>query len=282
MTNEFMCLQNILCFLSLFNLKVEERVFRRNIKDVLYSKRPILLFDETENKVGKIYIEDGNLIIKANLDDKTLRAVGNNSEDKDLYCFDYVITKNNKDRLVGHYNVEKEKVKKGVIVKNSVSLYENDFLSLSLTFNPIKNKIKIDDSKNKIKVRYINNEFLLEQEDLRVFIRDDNFGHITYSLDKKYNAEKEEKKERIYGYSNIGNKGYKEKEFGFILREIYEGYFVFLQEKKDSINDYGTYLFEKLSCMSLKFLNKEKLTSLLDINFNEFKGTSFQKKKQSK
>ena len=279
MQNEFMLLQNILCFLSLFDLKVEERIFKRNIKDVLYSKRPILLFDEDENKIGKIYIENDNLIIKANLGDKTLRAVGNNKEDEDLYCFDYVITKNNKDRLVGSYVVEKDKFKNGVIVKNSVDLYEENFLSLKLIFNPIKNKIKIYDNKNCVKVKYINNEFLLEEENLKIFIENEN-GNVTYSFDKKHDAEKEEKKERIYGYSNISNKkDYKEIEFGLILREIYEEYFCFLQDKKDSLNNYGTHLFEKLSCMSLKFLNKEKLTSILDINFDEFKGTSFQKKK---
>ena len=92
--------------------------------------------------------------------------------------------------------------------------------------------------------------------------------------------EKAERKERVYGYSDITDKkNYSEIEFGFILREIYDRYFDLLKEYKSIVNNYSPYLFEKVSCMTLKTLNKEKITSILDITFNEFKGTSFQKKK---
>ena len=279
MQNEFIILQNILCFLSLFNLKVEERVFERNIKDVLYSKRPILLFDEEENKIGKIYIENNNLIIKANLVDKTLRAVGNNKSDEDLYCFDYVITKNNKDKLIGSYNVEKNKYKNGIINSNMIDIYKDNVLILKLIFDTLRNKIKIIAPEQNIKIRYINNNFSIVDDKTEVSIINE-CGYITYSLEKEYDFEKEERKERIYGYSDITDKrNYSEIEFGFILREIYDRYFDLIKEYKSIVNNYSPYLFEKVSCMTLKTLNKEKITSILDITFNEFKGTSFQKKK---
>lgn len=279
MQNEFMLLQNILCFLSLFDLKVEERIFKRNIKDVLYSKRPILLFDEDENKIGKIYIENDNLIIKANLGDKTLRAVGNNKSDEDLYCFDYVITKNNKDKLIGSYNVEKNKYKNGIINSNMIDIYEDNELILKLIFNTLRNKIKIISPKQNIKIRYVNNNFSLMSEKTEVSIKNE-CGYVTYSLDKEYDEQNEEKKGRIYGYSDITDKkNYSEIEFGFLLREIYDRYFDLLKDYKNIINNYSPYLFEKVSCMTLKTLNKEKITSILDITFDEFKGTSFQKKK---
>ena len=279
MINEFMLLKNILCFLSLFDLRVEERVFNKNIKDILYSKRPILLFnDESENSIGKLYFNGKEVIVSVNINDMHLKAVGNNKEDEDLYCFNYVITKNQKDRLEGSYKVEKHKYENGVINSNMIDVYENNELVFKLIVNTIRNKIKMIDTKQGVKISYTNNKFSLTEEKREVGIVNES-GYITYSLDKEYDAQKEERKERIYGYSDITDKkNYAEIEFGFILREIYEKYFDMLEDYKITINKYSPCLFEKVSSMTLKSLSKEKLSSLLDIKFNTFKGVSYQLK----
>ena len=278
MVNEFMLLKNILCFLSLFDLRVEERIFERNIKDVLYSKRPILLFNDALEKVGKLYFDGDSIIISANINDKHLKAIGNNKEDEDLYCFDYVITKNNKDKLVGSYKVEKHRYENGVVNSNLIDIYEKDKLSLKVILDTLRNKIKIIDIDNDVKIKSINNDFSLVEPGTKLNIINER-GYVTYTLDKEYNGEKEEKKEQIYGYIDISDKKhYSEIEFGLILKELYERYFDLLEEYKELINNYSPYLFEKLSTMTLKCLNKEQLNSLLDIEFNTFKGVSYQMK----
>lgn len=281
MANEFMLLKNIICFLSLFDLRVEERALKKNIKDILYSKRPILLFNnECEESVGKLYFDGKEIIISANIGDMHLKAIGNNKKDEDLYCFNYVITKNNKDRLEGSYKVEKHKYENGVINSNKIDIYENNELIFKLIIDTIRNKIKMIDTKHGVKIHYTNNNFSLIKEKTEVSIINE-CGHVTYSFDKEYDAEKEERKERIYGYSDITDKkNYSEIEFGFILMEIYEKYFDILKEYKIIVNKYSPYLFEKVSSMTLKTLSKEKLSSLLDIEFNAFKGVSYQFKRR--
>ena len=198
MVNEFMLLKNILCFLSLFDLRPEERIFKKNIKDVLYSKRPILLYnDESENSIGKLYFNGKEVIVSANLNDMYLKAIGNNKEDEDLYCFDYVITKNQKDKLQGSYKVEKHKFENGVINSNMIDVYENNELDLRIILDTIRNKIKNIDPKKDIKIKYINNNFCLKEENADMSIINES-GYVTYNLDKERGSA-EVKKEIVYG-----------------------------------------------------------------------------------
>lgn len=267
MQNDFMLLKNLVCFLYLFDLKLEERVFERNIIDVLYSKRPIILLDKDNNAAGKLYVKDNNIIIKASILDKQLKAIGNNKEDEDLYCFDYVISNNDKDRLQGSYKVEKNKITNGVISKNLVGLYENNELVLRIILDTIRNKIKIYDNKNNVKLKYINDYIKMLDKNVKITVENKD-GYITYELLKEDENNKIEKKGRIYGYSDITRSGYEvEEEFGLILREIYDGYLDFLEKTKESVNEYIPSLFEKISCMSLKSMDKEKINSILNVDY---------------
>ena len=96
----------ILCFLSLFDLRVEERVLKRNIKDVLYSKRPILLFNnEIPENTNEYYANDTNTIIgysnnNVNTNKDPLRGSTNVIDTKELdngykFVFDFATSQGN-------------------------------------------------------------------------------------------------------------------------------------------------------------------------------------------
>lgn len=273
-------LDNIIKFLSNFNIGFSDELTEKEICIMLRRKDCLTLYDDCLSPVGKIYVFNKDVYINALLNDVELRCKARCEGDKaykEKYSFEYKLSKNKIDYIKGLQTVKGVCKDKDYVADNKIDLYLNDKLIIESSFCTNKNKFDIGFYGNIEKISYKSNVFKHSNLEKSLEIRY-NFGEVEYEVIYD-NIE-----DYIFGYDFIEKKSIKEDEnyeerFGVILRNIDEDYFTKLEEIKELYNSFSYRLFERTACMSLKHLNKSKLESLLNIDFGPKKESVKEKKK---
>lgn len=264
-------------FLSLFNLSTmikshDKVIYNLKIGDI------IPLYDSDLNTVGRVYINyEEEIIIEAMFKDYCFFAIGNN-EDTDEVGYKYTLENYDSSyEIKGEYKTQKGVKLDGLIVKNSMILYQNGIYSGKCIFDTLKNSFKMHNRKTENFAKYINNEFCHNNNGK--FIRIDNeYGNFIYQV----SSDKED--ENICGYSFLNKSGKLfdytscELEFRRIIEEIDDEYFDFLKSQKELFNALQHNLFENMACVALKNFNRKQLDAMLDINFSKFSSNKTLKK----
>ena len=264
-------------FLSLFNLSTMIKDNNKVIYD-LKSGKTIILHDDCLNPIGRVYIScEEEIIIEAMFKDYCFFAIGNN-EDTDEVGYKYTLKNYDSSyEIKGEYKTQKGIKLDGLIIKNSMVLYQNGINSGKCIFDTLKNNFKMHNPKTKNFVKYINNEFCHNNNEK--FIRIDNeYGNFIYQVI----SDKED--ENICGYSFLNKSGKLfdytscELEFRRIIEEIDDEYFGFLKSQKELFNLLQHNLFENMACVALKNFNRKQLDAMLDIDFSKFSNDKTLKK----
>lgn len=253
-------------FLALFDLTILEQN-QNQLVDFDYSNNTFIICDKDNNPVGKMFMDDSQIHVQANLENGRLNADSYANSENNEYGFRYTIGNfNSKSKLLGEYQFTKGVKLDGILIKNSIRILKNYKFVGKCTFDTLRNTFRIYDAVNNEKISYRNNELIHESSDKLVSICNYNGMYIYAILT--------DLEEGIGGCSFIkehtDDHDYTacEIEFRRILEEIDETYFDLLDSQKEMVNCFQKNLFEKLACASLKNYNKTQLSSMLDIDFS--------------
>ncbi len=253
-------------FLSLFNIHILKEDYD-NLSSVLEKNGFVFLYDDTLNSVGRVFVDNEDVIVQAMFKDYYISAIGRKIQN-DTYCYEYSIKEaETRKKYVGKYETKKGIKLDDIMVKNSIALFIDGKLITRCTFDTLNNKFVIYNEETNNYVKYRNNEFYQRNKDTNIMIVN-NFGEFIYEYNKGDN--------NIFGYSSIlnDNKSYNytdvELEFRRIIEEIDEEYFEFIKHEKELFNAFQYNLFELLACTGLKNFNRTQISAMLDIDFEKF------------